>query len=93
MTKVIITALLKISALGVISYYFYSDYGWGEALAAFTVIVSVFYIIELQQLQLEKQQKIANFLDYQFGEGYIDEENKLHKKGESVVDLSNEKYD
>jgi len=92
MTKAIIIALLKLSVLSVVTYFVYNDYSWVIALAAFTLILSAFYAIELLQLQLEKTTKIANFLDYQFGDGYIDEQNKFHKKGEPSVDLSKETY-
>lgn len=93
MTKLVIIAFLKISILSVVTYFLYTDYGWVIALAAFTIIISIFYTIELQQLQSEKQQKIASFLGYQFGEGYIDDHNKFHNKGEPSVDLSKETYD
>jgi hypothetical protein len=93
MTKTIILAILKLLVLGIISFSAYDSYGWVAGLTAFTVILCLFYIIELLQLQIVKQQKIANFLDYQFGEGYIDENNKFHKKGEPIADVTKETYE
>ncbi len=93
MAKVRIIGLLKILVLSVVTYFTYNEYSWVIALIAFTSLLSAFYAIELLQFQLEKTTKIANFLDYQFGEGYIDEQNKFHKKGEPSVDLSKENYE
>lgn len=93
MTKIIFFTALKILLLSIISYSLYNSYGWVIGLTAFTVILSLFYIIELLQLQIEKQQNIANFLDYQFGDGYIDENNKFHKKSEPIEDLTKEPYE
>jgi hypothetical protein len=93
MIKLIAIAITKIVILAVIGYGVYDKFGWAASLTSVTTIYLLYYIIELQHQQIEKHQKIANFLDYEFGEGYIDEENKLHKKGEPTVDLSKETYD
>jgi len=93
MNKILIFALLQLAILGVITYFLYIDFGWVISLTASTIILLLLYIIDLMQAQAIKIHRIAKFLDYQFDEGYIDEANNLHKKGQPSIDLSKEDYE
>lgn len=93
MNKILFFAFLEFIILCVVTYFLYIDYGWVISLTVFTIMLTGFYIVDILLAQHERLLKIANFLDYQFGEGYIDSGNYLHKKGEPVVDLSKEEYD
>lgn len=91
--KELALGLFKLAILLAPSYLINDKYGWEAGVAVFAILFCLVSALELLHRLDERTQRIANFLDYEFGDGYIDDNDIFHKRGEKPSDVTKETYE